>query len=124
MAREEEATLYEELDPQRAEEREKALLRQKRRAGIIKAQAQQDVENLASKPEFIRYFFTVLSRAGIYHAVFHAHEGRTQFEAGRRALGIELLDELLRVDPQLPIRLAVEQAKLEDEVNAIDRHPI
>lgn len=122
--REAERRLYEELDPAVAEAREAELLRQKRRAGIIKAQAEEDIGNLIGRPEFIRYFFTVLARAGIYSGAFHAQEGRQHFEAGRRALGIELLDELVRADPQAPIRLSMEQAKLEETIHAIDRNPV
>lgn len=121
--REDERRLYEELDPRQAEAREAELLRQKRRAGVLRAQSEEDIANLVVRPEFIRYFFTVLARAGIYSGAFHAQEGRQHFEAGRRALGIELLDELVRADPQAPIRLSMEQAKLEETVNAIDRNP-
>jgi hypothetical protein len=108
---------FDEFDDGRMDAEDKAREAEKRRAGALAMQAALDAETLVGNPAFVRYFFTVLARAGIYRAAFHAQQGRQDYEAGRRALGIELLDELLRIDPQMAIALSVEQAKLEKKVN-------
>ncbi len=109
-----ERSLHDELDPDLSEAAEAERLREKRRAGALAMQAAQDLENLISKPEFIRWFFTVLDKAGMHRAAFLPHEGATQYAAGRRGLGVELYSDILRINPQFPIALAVEQAKVEE----------
>jgi hypothetical protein len=108
---------YSELDPDEIEAREKAAQAAHRRKSTIAMQASLDAEELMKHPAFRRWFFTVLAKAGIYRAAFHPQEGAQHYDAGRRGLGIELLDELLRIDPQFAIDLSVEQAKLEEKVN-------
>lgn len=114
---------YGDLDPRRQDEDEKARNRAKRRAGALDMQRETDLVNLIANPAFIRWFFTTLDKAGIYQAAFLPHEGATQYAAGRRGLGVELLSDALRLDPQFSIRIAMEQAKLEETLNARDTDP-
>lgn len=105
-----------ELDPDEVEAAQKRVAAQKRRGETLARQAQLDAKVLIQNPAFKRWFFTVAARAGIYSAVRHAQHDDYPFEAGRRALGLELLSELVGIDPQFPIDLAVEQSKLEEKV--------
>jgi len=105
-----------DLDPDEVEAAQKRVAAQKRRGETLARQAALDAKVLIQNPAFKRWFFTVAARAGIYSAVRHAHHDDYPFEAGRRALGLELLSELVGIDPQFPIDLAVEQSKLEEKV--------
>lgn len=105
-----------DLDPDEVERREKAVAADRRRAAALEQQAQADLVKLTKDPAFRRYLFTVLARSGIYVAVRHAQSDDYAFEAGRRALGLELLNETLGVDPQFVVDLSVEQAKLQQKV--------
>lgn len=109
-----------EMDPDAIEAAQKRVEADKRRANTLARQAALDAKVLIGNPAFKRWFFTVAARAGIYSAVRHAHHDDYPFEAGRRALGLELLSELVGIDPQFPIDLAVEQSKLEEKVRDSD----
>lgn len=108
--------LLRELDPDEVEAAQKRVAAQKRRGEALASRAKLDATVLIQNPAFKRWFFTVAARAGIYSAVRHAQHDDYPFEAGRRALGLELLSELVGIDPQFPIDLAVEQSKLEEKV--------
>ena len=109
-----------EFDPDEVAARKKVHDAQKRRAFALATQAALDAKALIVLPAFRRWFFTVQARSGMYAAVRHAHHDDYPFEAGRRALGLELLSELVGIDPQFPIDLAVEQSKLEEKVRDSD----
>ena len=106
-----------ELDPSLIEQRRKGELADKRRRGALKMQSQVDLKALMQLPHFRRYMFTVLAKAGIYDAAFHPHEASLREASGRRGLGIELLNDLLREDAEFALDLTREQAKLEQKVN-------
>lgn len=108
---------YGDLDPERAEAARLEQERAVRWRRTLAAQAEVDAEWLMKQAAFRRWFFTVLGKAGIYQAAFHPHQGAEHYAAGRRGLGIELLNDLLRIDPKIAIDLSVEQAKLEEKVN-------
>lgn len=106
-----------ELDPVEIERAQRADQAERRRAAALEQQAKADALKLMPDAAFRRYIFTVLARAGIYTAVRHAQSDDYAFDAGRRALGLELLNELLGIDPQFVIDLSVEQAKLQQRVD-------
>lgn len=105
-----------ELDPDAVEAAQKRVAADKRRQNALTTGAALDRKKLMQDAAFRRYIFTVLAKAGIYTAVRHAHASDYALDAGRRALGLELLSELIGDDPQFPIDLAVEQSKLEEKV--------
>ncbi len=105
-----------ETDPDVIEAQAEARDKLKRRTGLLRSQSERDARELMVIPAFRRYAFTVLSRGGIYAASRHALDGDYAYDAGRRALALELLNELLGIDPQFVIDLSVEQAKLEDSL--------
>lgn len=108
---------YDELDPEHQEQVRRAALADKRRMAALGMQAQLDLKTLMTLPYFRRFMFTVLAKAGMYRAAFHPHEGALQYSEGRRGLGIELLNDMLRIDPQIALDMTREQAKLEMKVN-------
>lgn len=115
---------HDELNPDLIEQRRRDELAQKRRNSALKMQSDVDLRALMTLPHFRRYMFTVLAKAGIYRAAFHPHEGALQYSEGRRGLGIELLDDLLREDADFALDMTREQAKLEQKVNdAIQQRP-
>ena len=109
-----------QLDPESVEERLKAQDKARRRARMMEAQARKDLAELLKLPSFRRYFFTIQGRAGMGMATRHAHDRDYAYDAGRRALGLELTDEALVIDPGFAIDLAVERAKLEESVRRDD----
>jgi len=108
---------YDELDPERQQQVRRAALADNRRRAALAMQAQLDLKTLMQLPHFRRFMFTVLAKSGMYRAAFHPHEGALQYSEGRRGLGIELLDDMLRIDPQIALDMTREQAKLETKVN-------
>lgn len=108
--------MYDDLDPRRQEEVEKAENVQRAREGAMRMQSEVDLAFLVGNPHFRRWFWTVLEKGGIYRAAFLAHDGAAQYENGRRALALQLLDEALGVEPKFRIDLSVEQAKLEESL--------
>lgn len=108
--------MYDELDPRKSDEAEEQANIQKARDGAMRMQGEVDLSALSKNPHFKRWFWTVLEKGGIYRAAFLAHDGAAQYENGRRALALQLLDDVLRVDPQFRIDLSVEQAKLEESL--------
>lgn len=109
----------EELDPDFVEEARQADLKRKRRVALLAAQGRKDQAELMKLPAFRRFMFTVLARGGIYAAVRHAQDRDYAYDAGRRALALELLSESLAVRPEFAIDLSVEQAKLEESVKDV-----
>lgn len=109
---------YDDLNPVLSEQRERDRKREKRREATMKALAQHDAEALSANPQFIRWLFTVLERAGIWRSECHAHDGSQYYDAGRRALGLELLTDLENCDPNVQIALMVERRKTLEKINA------
>lgn len=109
-----------QLDPETIEAEKDRLDRMKRRFGLLRSTADRDLEELMKLPSFRRYCFTILSRSGIGLATRHAQDRDYAYDAGRRALGLELQEEWHRARPGFAVDLAVEQAKLEEAVNAAD----
>lgn len=107
-----------ELDPDKVEAARLAHDRMKRRMGLLISQEQQDLAWLMKQPQFQRYCYTILTKAGMGLATRHAHDRDYAYDAGRRALGLELQDGWMRENPDFAISLSVEQAKLEEAVNA------
>lgn len=120
--REAERSIYDELDEDKVAQAEAKAVRENRRAKLIAAQSIADAKALMQDSAFRRYMFTVLSKSGMYHATRHAHDGDYAYDAGRRALGLELLNDLLGIDPKFTIDLSVEQAKLEEIVERESRN--
>ena len=110
---------YDELDPERQEQVQKQATADKRRRAALQMQSELDLKHLMTLGVFRRFMFTVLARSGMYQAAFHPHDGALQYSEGRRGLGIELLNELLRIDPQFALDMTREQAKLETKVNDV-----
>lgn len=108
---------YDELDPEKQEQVRKDHLRDKRRQAALKMQSDLDLKHLMTLAPFRRFMFTVLARSGMYQAAFHPHDGALREANGRRGLGIELLNDLLRQDPEFALDMTREQAKLEQKVN-------
>lgn len=111
---------FDELDPDKIEAAKKANERAGRRAKALQSQRTLDLAELMKSASFRRFIFTVLGAAGIYSGVRHAQHTDYAFDAGRRALGLELLSECLEIDPDFAIDLSVEQAKLEKKVNDVE----
>lgn len=109
----------EEFDPDFIEEAREADLKRKRRVGLLNAQGRKDQAELMKLPAFRRFLFTVLARGGIYAAIRHAQEADYAYDAGRRALALELLNESLAIRPEFAIELSMEQAKLEESVKDV-----
>lgn len=108
---------YRELDPEVQERIRREAEADKRRQGALRMQAELDLKHLMTLPPFRRFMFTVLARSGMYQAAFHPHDGALREANGRRGLGIELLNEMLRVDPEFALDMTREQAKLERKVH-------
>lgn len=52
----------------------------------------QDMQDLVARPQFQRFLFAVIQRAGLFDAQTDGSVGRDQFRLGRRNLGLEILD--------------------------------
>lgn len=106
----------EDLDPDVVEARRLDDDRAKRRAGLIRSQGERDQRELMKSDAFRRFMFTVLAKSGMYAATRHAQDRDYAYDAGRRALGLELLNDALGIDPKFAIDLSMEQAKLEEHI--------
>lgn len=95
--------VYDEIDPDHVENQRKEAERLKRWRATLKAQADADAETLARNANFVRWLYTVLERSGIYSSPCHAQQGSQYYDAGRRALGLEILDDLVKHDPSILI---------------------
>lgn len=109
---------YDDLNPVLSEQRERDRKRDKRVQGAILAQRRIDGAALAANPQFLRWLFTALEGAGIWRSDCHAHDGSQYYDAGRRALGLELLNDLETCDPNVMIALMVERRKTLEKINA------
>lgn len=109
-----------QLDPETIEAEKLRTDRVRNRLKLLSTQEKNDLEELMKLAAFRRYCFTILTKAGMGLATRHAHDRDYAYDAGRRALGLELQDAWHRVRPGFAIDLAVEQAKLEEAVNAAD----
>lgn len=115
MSRQDHAYMAEQwnsLDPDRIEAERREAERVRRWKATLAAQARNDVSDLVRDKQFIRYIFTVLEAAGIWDSTCHAQSGAQYFDAGRRALGLEILDGLTAVDPHILVALPLERLKL------------
>lgn len=70
-----------------------------------------DAEYLTGRPEFVRWLLTFTKKARISEQEHLTHETSLAAQAGRRALALEVLDDLRRVDPSVLIKLEVEKAR-------------
>lgn len=69
----------------------------KRQQDAQKLKAKQniaDLQKLATMPEFQRFFWELLSRAGIYETSFHASGSVVYYNEGRRSIGLQYIREI------------------------------
>lgn len=52
----------------------------------------------------------ILTKCGIFHACYSQELGPMSFSEGRRAIGLELLDDVLRADPKLFAQILLERS--------------
>ena len=115
------AEQWDQLDPDRIEAEEKADQKQKRWRNTLEAQMRNDIRDLVRDPQFTRFMFTVLERAGIWNATCHAQTGAQYFDAGRRALGLEILDVLAATDPHIHIAMPAHRLKLMEQFDEAEK---
>lgn len=106
--------VYDELDPVRIESQQREVERRNRWLATLKTQADADAKALARNANFVRWLYTVLERSGIYSSPCHAQSGSQYYDAGRRALGLEILDDLVKHDPSILIAVMSERLKFQE----------
>lgn len=102
---------YKDLDPNTGAAQRAKAMGEHRRKMALDAQKRRDADWLLNQPQFCRWLFTEFQRAGIMDSSFHAHEGLSQFQAGFRAFGLAMFNDLEARDPGLLIRVANERTK-------------
>ena len=86
-----------------------------------KATEQADIASLMERPEFHRFLLKIRNMAGIEQRSSWTNETPLAFEAGRRDLGLEVLESVRLVVPGVDLKLAVENATLQEGQNARSR---
>lgn len=70
-----------------------------------------DVEWLMAQPQFKRWLLTFKVKARIDERTHWTQETSLAHEAGRRDLGLEVLDDIRAVVPTVDVDLAIEKAR-------------
>lgn len=76
---------------------------------------------LMDQPQFRRFFFDILERSGMWTPSRYAQTSDLHHHEGRRALGLELLGELQRLDPNVQLHVIVENVRAQESMN--ERRP-
>ncbi len=64
-------------------------------------QFRRDLEQLSTRPEFKRFLYRVIQLSGLLDRVTDGSEGRDRYNAGRRDLGLDILDMAEKGQPIL-----------------------
>ena len=74
-------------------------------------QLASDYKKVLSTNEGVRVLWDILSMCSIYTECFSEKDGRTEYNLGRRSLGIMLMDKIENVDPDLLINILKERSE-------------
>lgn len=97
-----------------AQERLRRLDEQRRR------QQEADFRAAMQSPEGRRFIYGLVNRANVFGLSFAANAPRTDFNEGRRSLGIDVMQDAHRICPDLWAQ-AVQEAVEAERVHAIYR---
>lgn len=73
--------------------------------------ADQDADWLLDQPQFRRWLLTFTEKARMYSRTHWTQDTSLAAEAGRRDLGLEVLDDLRRIRPDVDVIVAVEKSR-------------
>jgi hypothetical protein len=77
---------------------EKHVAKKKTKASLLKQQKDEDMKKLLSEAFGRRIMWRMLERCGIYKTSFTGNS-TTFFNEGRRAVGLEILEEIIASSP-------------------------
>tara|TARA_R110000803_G_scaffold121808_1_gene189897 strand:+ start:606 stop:941 length:336 start_codon:yes stop_codon:yes gene_type:complete len=77
---------------------ESHVAKKKTKVSLIKQQAEEDMKQMLSEAYGRRLLWRMLEKCGIYKTSFTGNS-TTFFNEGRRAVGLDLLEDIIKVSP-------------------------
>ena len=81
-----------------------------------------DLADLLERPQFKRFLFRVIQKAGIFNSTTNGSDGRNLVLEGRRTLGLEILAEVDGAQP-IPSPLGIPTMTLIQVLREEAQHP-
>lgn len=90
---------------------ETQVAERKRRGRLLARQQRADLAKLLSLPEGQRFLWRLLGASGLYDLCFTGNPATTDYNLGRRSLGLQLLAEINEVRPEAYLEMQLAHRK-------------